>query len=888
MTFPLKFNMLFMICLALGVLGTAVLASNNLGPLPPQNLRCEYLKNPLGVDVKNPRFSWIPKHSGRGQNQTAYQIIVSSAPDAIDADIWDSDKVVSSCTAQINFSGKELANNTSYYWKVRYWDAKDTSSPYSTIARFDTAFFDPEKWEAKWISKHNQMRKEFVLEEIPVRAKAFVSGLGYYELRINGKKIGCNVLDPGWTTYDKRVLYSTYEVTENLHQGKNTVCAVLGTGWYKSRAFFLQLHIETEKGDEMVIISDNSWNSKSGPIVSDSIYDGETYDARLETPGWDQSGYDDSGWEDASLAKSPKGLLHSQMMPSIQVVDTIIPHEVTNPEPGVFVFDMGQNFSGWAQLRVKGKTGIKVRMRFAELLYPNGHINQENLRKAKAEDIYILKGGKEEVYEPRFTYHGFRYVELTGYPGVPTLDSLRGRVVHTAVKQTGNFSSSNSLLNQMQQNFLWAYKTNLHSIPTDCSQRDERMGWLGDAHLTAEGGIMNFDMAAFYTKFINDISDVQDRKGTLTDTVPHIWGGRPADPAWGTAYPLLCWFMYKFYGDKRILENHFEGLKKYVNSLTAMAKKDILSFSRYGDWIAIDKTPGSLVSSFYYFYDVSLLSRIAGILEKQDDADNYAKLAEKIKSAFNDTFYSSELGGYGPNTQTANVLPLFLDLPTPSARGRVIRNLVSDILYKNNTHLTTGIIGTGYLLDVLLKTNNSILAYELATQTTYPSWGYMIERGATTLWELWQEKTGPGMNSHNHPMLGSYGAFFYRALAGIDQKSSSLGYEHILIRPQMVRDLFYASGSSTTIRGQILSEWKRQDGQIELKVSIPVNCTAEITMPKLNLNNIALKEKGLQIYSRGQFITEIEGIDLVEETESSLIIQVGSGTYFFELSTHSN
>lgn len=576
------------------------------------------------------------------------------------------------------------------------------------------------------------------------------------------------------------------------------------------------------------------------------------------------------------------------MMPSIQVIDTIVPHKVTNPAPGVFVFDMGQNFSGWAQLRVKGKTGTPVQMRFAELLYPNGNINRENLRKAKAEDTYILKGGTDEVYEPRFTYHGFRYVELTGYPGVPTMDTLRGRVVHTAVKQTGNFISSNSLLNQMQQNFLWAFKTNLHSIPTDCSQRDERMGWLGDAHLTAEGGIMNFDMAAFYSKFINDISDVQDKKGTLTDTVPYIWGGRPADPAWGTAYPLLCWFMYTFYGDTRILEEHYEGLKKYIDSLTAMAQRNILSFSRYGDWIAIDKTPGSLVSSFYYYYDVLLFSRIAGILEKQNDADDYANLAEKIKSAFNDTFYSSEQGGYVPNTQTANVLPLFLDLPAPSARGRVIHNLVSDILYRNNTHLTTGIIGTGYLLDVLLKTNNSDLAYELATQTTYPSWGYMIERGATTLWELWQEKTGPGMNSHNHPMLGSYGAWFYRALVGIDQKSSSLGYKQILIRPQMVRDLSYASGSLTSVRGQVLSEWKRKDGMIELKVTTPVNCTAEITLPKFNMKNIALKEKGLQVYTRGQFLTGIEEIGMVEETELSLIIQVGSGTYHFELSGNSN
>jgi alpha-L-rhamnosidase len=854
------------------------------GPKPPCHLRCEYLKSPLGIDVKKPRFSWIPEHTGRGQKQTAYQIIVSSSSQAQEGDVWDSEKVASSQTAQVEFDGDELVSNTSYYWKVRYWDSEDTPSPYSTIARFDTGLYENEDWQAKWISKHNQLRKEFALGAAPVRAKAFVSGLGYYELRLNGKKVGRNVLHPAWTTYDKRVLYDSFDVTDDLQQGQNSVCAIVGTGRYKSQAFILQLHIQTEDGQEEVIVSDSSWKSKPGPIVSDSLYDGETYDARLEIPGWDRPGFDDSLWEEADSAISPKGLLVSQMMPAIEVRDTVVPKTITCPDPGVYVFDMGQNFSGWAQLRVTGSRGTRIRMRFAELLYPDGNINRENLRQAKAEDVYILKGGEKEIYEPRFTYHGFRYVELTGFPGVPILDTLRGRIVHTAVEQTGSFFCSRPLLNRMQQNFLWSFKTNLHGIPTDCSQRDERMGWLGDAHLTAEGGMMNFDMAAFYTKFIEDISDVQDKKGTITDTVPHIWGGRPADPAWGTAYPLLCWYMYLYYEDERILEDHYEGLKKYVNSLTSMAERDLLDFSRYGDWISIDKTPGGLISSFYYYYDVSLLSRIAGILKKTDEAADYEKLALRIRSAFNSKYYSPELRGYTPNTQTANALPLFLEIPDKSTRGGVIHNLVTDILYTNDTHLTTGIIGTRYLLDVLLETGNSALAYELATQTTYPSWGFMIARGATTLWELWQEKTGPGMNSHNHPMLGSYGAWFYRALAGIDQKASSTGYKEIQIKPQMVRDLTYAAGSIMTVRGPLRSEWKRTDRTLELKVAIPVNCQAEITLPKFNLTEVVLKDQSVQIYAFGQFLTGIEGITMVDETENTLVIHVGSGEYYFELS----
>jgi len=838
----------------------------------------------MGIDMKIPRFSWIPIHTGRGQTQSAYQIIVSSSPEAQQGDIWDSDKVPSPQTAQVEFGGRDLESNSSYYWKVRYWDAGDTPGPYSDIAKFDTSFFEHEEWEAKWITGQNQLRKEFTLESPPIRAKAFVSGLGYYELRINGKRIGTNVLDPAWTTYDKRVLYSSYDVTDHLSLGQNAVCSILGSGWYNSKAFILQLHIQTENGEEVVILTDNNWKTMSGPLVSDSLYDGEIYDARLEIPGWDMPAFDDSGWAAAESAISPRGYLVSQQMPPIQVRDTIVPRKITNPAPGIFIFDMGQNLSGWATLRVKGKAGTQIRLRYAELLYPNGTINRENLRRARAEDIYILKGGTEEFYEPRFTYHGFRYVELTGFPGVPTLDTLRGRVVHTAVDQTGNFSCSNPLLNQMQQNFLWGFKTNLHGIPTDCSQRDERMGWLGDAHLTAEGGMMNFDMAAVYTKFIHDIRDVQDNKGTITDTVPHIWGGRPADPAWGTAYPLLCWYMYKFYGDHRILEDHYEGLKKYMTSLSDLAEKDLLTFSRYGDWISIDKTPGSLISTFYYYYDALLLSRIAGVLEETEDAEDYARLAGRIRSAFNGNFYSSELGGYTPNSQTANALPLFLDLPDKSSRGGVIHNLVTDIVYKNNTHLTTGIIGTRYLLDVLLKTNNSTLAYELASQTTYPSWGYMIERGATTLWELWQEKTGPDMNSHNHPMLGSYSAWFYRALAGIDQREGSVGYEKILIKPQMVRDVGYAAGSFITLRGEVRSEWKRTDESIELKVTVPLNSEAEITLPKKNLKDVVLKENSIQIYTTGHFLTGLEGIKMVDETESALIIQVGSGHYQFEIS----
>ncbi|MBU1187109.1 MAG: family 78 glycoside hydrolase catalytic domain, partial [Acidobacteria bacterium] len=752
------------------VISQSGFSTTGFGPQPPTDLRCQYVKRPMGLDTKEPVFSWIPEHTERGQVQTAYRLLVSTNPVCAEGDMWDSGQVKSERTAFIRYEGKVLESNTSYYWKIKYWDKEETESEFSKAACFETGLLDIEKdWKASWITKHNQLRKEFELEASPVRARAFVSGLGYYELRINGNKVGENVLDPGWTTYDKRVLYTAYDVTGLLKKGKNALGAVLGKGWYKSQAFIFQLHIEMDSGEDIVFFSDENWASKAGPIVSDSIYNGEIYDARLETEGWDRPGFDDSGWDRAELAISPQGLLIAQIMPPIQVIDTILPLKVTHPAPGVFIYDMGQNMSGWARLRVRGPAGTKIRLRFAELLYEDGTLNRENLRKARAEDVYICKGDGFEEFEPRFTYHGFRYVELTGFPGIPGLDALHGRVVHTAVEQTGTFTCSNPLLNRLQHNILWGQKTNLHSIPSDCSQRDERMGWLGDAHLTAEEAIFNFDMGAFYTKFIDDIRDVQDKKGTLTDTVPHIWGSRPADPAWGTAYPLLCWYLYRMYGDTAVLEDHYEGLKKYVDFLRSASKDDLLQFSHYGDWVSIEKTPGGLVSSFYYAYNLDLLAKIAGVLKKSSDAKSYGQFAEKARNAFHQRYYDEAAVGYGSNTQTANVLALFLGGMTDGQRGGAMGNLVNDILYRNDTHLTTGIIGTKYLMDVLHAFGRNTLAYELASQTTYPSWGYMIVSGATTLWELWQNKTGPEMNSHNHPMFGSVGAWFYRALAGINQ-----------------------------------------------------------------------------------------------------------------------
>jgi len=853
------------------------------GPQAPTELRCEYLTNPMGVDVQKPRFSWVLGHSERGQSQSACEILVSTQPGAEKGDMWESGKVNSADSTQVIYGGKPLASGRAYYWKVRYWDKNGLVGPFSRVARFDTGLFSRDDWKGKWISGKNQVRKEFNLDKKVARARAYICGLGYYELRLNGRKVGRNVLDPGWTTYDKRVLYVTYDVTDYLRPGANALAVMLGQGWYKSYVLLLQMNIELEDGTNIEIATDASWKGMNGPIVTDSIYNGETYDARLETPGWDLPGYDDGRWSNIDVVSGPKGELSSQMMPPIRVVDPIVPLRMTCPMSGVYVFDMGQNFSGWAQLRVQGPRGTAVKMRFAELLYDNGMINQENLRGARAEDVYILKGEGDEVWEPRFTYHGFRYVELSGFPGVPAVNTLRGRVVHSAVEPAGSFSCSKPILNSLQRIIVWGQKSNLYSIPTDCCQRDERMGWMGDAQGTAEEAIYNFDMAAFYTNFVRDIRDVQDGEGKITDTVPHIGGQRPADPAWGTAYPLICWYVYQYYGDKRILEEHYDGVKKYVEYLRSCAENGLVKFSYYGDWVAVDKTPGSIVSSFYYFYDVNILADMAKILGKDQDARTYTGLADAIRAAFHKEYFDPKTNSYANGTQTANALPLFLDLAPASVRGAVWGNLFDNIVYKNNSHLTTGIIGTKYIMELLSRMNTSDLAYDIATQTTYPSWGYMIENGATTLWELWQLRQGPSMNSHNHPMFGSVGSWLYKALAGINMAPGSVGFEKIRVAPQMVRDLRYAAGSVRTVRGVVSSSWSRDEQSVRLEVTIPVGSEAEALLPKFNLRNIVITEGGQVLWDGQGFHPGVQGISKAEESAAGFLIAIGSGRYSFEL-----
>jgi alpha-L-rhamnosidase len=874
------------------------------GPGMPSNLRCEYLSDPLGVDTPQPRFSWVLQHDQRGEKQTAYQVLVAGSPDALKldrGDQWDSGKVASEEFSQVAYAGKSLESGKLYYWKARFWDKEGKVSGYSRPARFGMGLLSREEWKGSWIgggsAKGNEFRKEFSLRGKVADARVYVAALGYYELRVNGKKIGHNVLDPGWTTYPVRVLYTTYDISSALVEGPNTIAVMLGGGWatqevsgsevyYKSPAFLLQMNAGLEGGAHFSLASDGTWKTAPGPILEASVYDGEVYDARRETPGWDMPGFSDAGWTAAEVVEGSAGIRSSQMMPPIRVVDTLVPVNMTSPQPGVYVYDMGQNMSGWASLRVQGAAGTKVTLRYSELLYENGMINRENIREAKSRDIYILRGDGVENYEARFTYHGFRYVEVTGFPGTPSLDSVRGRVVHTAVSTTGSFVASKQILNDIQKLIRWSQLTNLFSVPTDCDQRNERQGWMGDAQATAEEAMMNFDMAAFYTNFIRDIADAQGPDGALPATVPRKYGMYPADLGWETAYPLLVRYMWEQYGDRRILEQHEKGLKKYVEFLRSQASGNVFRgrLGHEGDWVELEHTPNDYIADFWYYDDVQTLAGIEKILGNSVDAELYGKLAQDIRDAFNRTYFHPDTAQYANGTQAANAMALALDLVPADKRDAVTDNLTNDVLYYHDTHVTTGFLGVKYLMPALTATGHADLAYDLAVQTTYPSWGYMVKRGATTLWELWEEKNGPSMNSNDHIMFGSVGAWFYQALGGINLETGSSGYRHIRIQPRVARDLHWASATMETIRGTVSSSWTQGPGGVTLHVAIPVGADAHVVLPKLpELSEIVIEENGRVVWEKGHFVSGDPGIAGAVSDGDDFVFDLGSGDYSFRL-----
>lgn len=896
------------------------------------NLKCEYLVNPLGLDVSKPRFSWVIPHYERGRLQSAYRIIVSAIRENIEkniGDMWDSGKVESSQSVNVEYGGKELKSKTIYYWKVKWWDDLGRESPFSEVAFFETGIFKMNEWKARWITGGRAFKKEFEINSRVVRARAYIVGLGYYVLKINGRKVGDRVLDPPWTDYDKLAMYSVYDVTEYIKTGKNVVTVFLGNGRYSqphflsSRStltvkkfkeaapkFSAEILICFEDGEELTIASDESWIVVDSPITFDDIYDGEIYDARIENSETDQATSSNKGDRRARVIEPPCGELRSSnMMPPVRKIRYLPPRAILNPKPGVYVFDFGQNFSGWVKLKVRGARGTEVRIRYSELINTDGTLNTMTNREAKATDIYILKGEDTEIYEPSFTYHGFRYVELTGFPGTPNLDTLTGVAVHSDVEQIGGFACSNQLLNDIHKIAIWSMLSNIMSVPTDCPQRDERMGWMGDAALSAEALMLNFDMAAFFNKWLRDMRLAQAQDGSVPDVVPPYWILYPADPAWGSACVIIPWLLYLYYNDKRALEENYEMMKRWVEFLKSRSENNILMLNKYGDWcrpgfIAAPDTPVDLISTWYYYYCVKIVSDVASILGKKNESDTFRELAERIKISFNDRFLYKEgrygriipasynavaselsphlLRFFGDSSQTSNVLPLFLDLVPHDCVEKVLDTLVEDIIFRRDYHLATGIIGTRYILETLSKYGKMEVAYKIASQSTYPSWGYMIREGATTLWERWEPLAGGGMNSHNHHMFGGgIESWFFKVLAGINVRLDGPGFEKILIKPHIIDDLNHVSASIYTVRGLVYVQWFKEKGEIRIELEIPVNSAGEIHVPVKGIENPTIIEDGNIVWKDGRAIESHPSIRLVRREGEDIILEVGSGSYLF-------
>ena len=726
-------------------------------------------------------------------------------------------------------------------------------------------------------------RAEFDAAKRVRRARAYVVGLGYYELRLNGKKVGDQVLDPSYTNFGTRCLYSTYDVTEMVREGKNAVGLMMGRGWYGgSPCALAQINLDLEDGTHVTFATGPGWKRGESPILDNSLYHGETYDARLEQQGWDEPGFDDSGWQDVSIIAAPTGTLSAQMIQPIRVTETM-PVATMKEVGDALVFDFGQNFSGWCQLRAEGPAGHEIAVKHAEILYPDGTINMENLRSAQATDRFTLKGKGKELYEPRFTYHGFRYVQVENYPGRPeSKDVLSGRVVHTDFPQHGTFECSNELINQIQRNCIWGFKTNFHSIPTDCPQRDERQGWMGDAGMTSDMGFYNFDMAAAYTKFLQDIQDAQGEDGRIPDTVPHIWGSNPGDPMWAGAYHFIVRDMYRHTGDRQLLVKHYDGLKRYVDMVRREAPEFIHGRNNYGDWVGVVETPRDLISTGAFYLAADIVAEIAEVLGKDADAREYRDLCAKIAAAFNNKFFNAEMGVYGNGSQYSYIWPLFLGIVPQEHHAGVIEKLKHDIMVTHKGHLSTGFLGARYMFELLCDEGLEDVAYTVMNQRDYPSYGFMLAKGATTIWELWKHETGPGMNSHNHPAFGFISGWFYSDIAGITPEWKRACFDDFEIKQHMMGDVKVAKVSVDTVRGKVSSHWMRDGSGVTLKVTIPANSSAAVWVPKDGRADVTITESGRTVWQGGAF-ANAPGLASAEDAGRWVKFEAGSGSYAFEL-----
>lgn len=797
--------------------------------------------------------------------------------------------------------GETLVIATDESWKV----SKTFTTNWNTPAFDDSSWVSAQKigpaemqpWTNPRTAEERrlaarQLRKDFTVEKKISRATVSFCGLGLSELYVNGEKIGDAVLSPAFAQYDKRAFYVTHDITENVRSGRNALGVILGNGRYyaaRSKTYagtvsfgwpklLLNLRLEFTDGSSQEIVSDESWQLTSdGPILANNEFDGEDYDARKEFKGWSLPGFDARGWRAAQIVSAPAGVLAAEMQEPIRVTETLKPISVREIRPGVFIFDLGQNMVGWCRLRVSGKAGTTITLRHAETLLPDGSLYLANLRGAEVTDRYTLKGSGREIWEPRFITHGFRYVEVTGWPGKPSLSSLEGRVVNDDLPRAGDFRCSNELLNRIYTNIVWGTRGNYRSIPTDCPQRDERQGWLGDRSEECKGEAYLFNIAALYAKWRQDMTDAQRPSGSIPDVAPAYWPIYSDNVTWPSSAIIIPSALERQFGDRASIAKHYDSATRWMNHMLGFATNNLISKDSYGDWCVPPEEPElihskdparrtdkTLLATAYFYYDLCLMEKYATQLGKYTDAERWKKLAADFKKAFNDRFLDRDKGQYDNGTQTSCVLPLAFGLVPEDMKAKIFAKLVANIENVTKGHIGTGLIGGQYLNRVLSDNGRADLAYTIASQKTYPSWGYMVEQGATTIWELWNGNTAePSMNSGNHVMLvGDLVIWFYEHLAGI--APAAPGFKRIIMQPQPVGDLKFVTATHNSPYGKISSAWRRDGKKFDWQIEIPPNTTATVYVPASKLANV-----------------RSDGAQPVRWQNDRAVFELGSGRYRF-------
>jgi len=885
--------------------------------LSVKDLTVDHKINPVGIGNKQPLFSWKITGTGNNIQQTGYSLKVAT-DNKFSNIVWQSGRVASRESVLQPYTGPDLKSSQRYFWQVKIWDNRGKESKWSETAYWEMGLLSQSEWKAKWIELANDtaryspspyFRKEFTVTRKIAAARIYVTSHGFYELQLNGKKVGNQVLTPGWTSYSKRLQYQVYDVTNLLINGNNAIGAVLGEGWYrgtlawgdnwaiygKRTGLLLQLNITYTDGSTSLIVSDETWKaSLNGPVRMNDIYNGETFDATKILTGWDKPGYDDKSWQTVNTGNyNNSNLIASEGSP-VREIQEIKPVRIFRTPKGNLVADMGQNMVGWIRLRVSGNKGTVVTLRHAEVMDKYGEFYTTNLRAAKSQLTYTLAGTGEEIYEPMFTFMGFRFVEVTGFPGELKPDNLTGVVVHSDMPVTGMFECSNPLVNQLQHNIQWGQKGNFVDVPTDCPQRDERLGWTGDAQAFCRTAAFNMDVSTFFSKWLKDVAADQKPGGEVPDVIPDVLNRQDAVTAqpsagWGDVSVIAPWTMYTVYGDKNFLENQYQSMKSWVEYIRKKAGNNYIwkGGSKYGDWLFYHPpvnnhtehdgyTDHDFIATAFYAYSTSILAEAATALGKTDDAQMYSDLFNKIKEVFINE-YVTDAGRVGTNSQTSYVLALKFKLLPELLRSKAAGFLAEDIRERDN-HLSTGFLGTPYLCHILSDNGYTDLAYDLLLQEVYPSWLYPVTMGATTIWERWDgEKTDstfqdPGMNSFNHYAYGAIGDWMYRVSAGIETMGP--GYKHIIIQPHPSTKLTYSKASFESSYGTIISGWERKDRKVIINVMIPANTSATIILPASSQTKVTENGKAL---SENPYLKDIKFSD------NKLSLQTGSGEYSFEI-----